>query len=138
MDFTGFEYRIYSDRNNRSIIDKFNEFANSIGYIFKEDTSVDITNYLDFFYYLDEAMYQYHLENGYNVDLNNKGCFYIYSGKEKLQESFVVADSYDEESKYFTQTVHMLFDNSYYYVITLPGILKKMSSLKIFSRKYVS
>lgn len=68
MEFTGYYYSLYFEKSIDKIISKLK----------KLNYMCNITNSADentFFFYKNEEMYSCHLENGYNTDINNEGCF---------------------------------------------------------------
>jgi hypothetical protein len=133
MDFTGIEYLIYSNKSNRVVLEKFNKKVEAEGYQFLMDQGTDEEKeYYDFFYYKDHEMYEKHQKIGYNIELNGEGCFWLYSGMEMLDKSFIVPETINVNENFFQYV--WFVGKEYYYMLTLPeDIYKNEFSRKIFT-----
>lgn len=123
MEFTGYDYLLYSPMNNRIVIELFNKALLDEGYQFDnaetKDVGTHIEEYSAFFYYKSRKMYDTHLKIGYNTQINGEGCINFYTGAETLNSSFIVADTMDVKQDFFQYAWFM--GRYYFYALTLPG-----------------
>lgn len=121
--FTGFEYLLYSKKNNLSVMKKFREKILNIGFRLssqKEDIS---KHYIEDFFSKDDKMLELHQKIGYNTKINSEGCISIYSGIELLENPYIVPETMNIKKQYFQ---YVWFPGEYYYfMITLPGDIEK-------------
>ena len=123
MEFTGYDYLLYSPMNNRIVIELFNQALLDEGYQFDSSESKAVDTHIDgcreFFYYKSRKMYDIHLKIGYNTQINGEGCIYFYTGAEALNSPFIVADTMDVKQDFFQYAWFM--GRYYFYSLTLPG-----------------
>lgn len=122
MEFTGFDYILYSHKDYQEVIKQFNDALLTEGYRCDaaDDKSMDDSEKsTEFFYYKNQKMYDLHLRMGYNTRLNGEGCVYLYTGVEPLDSSFVVADTMDVKNEFYQ---YVWFMGEYrFYALRLPG-----------------
>jgi hypothetical protein len=123
MEFTGYDYLLYSPMNNRIVIELFNKALLDEGYQFDnaetKDVGTHIEEYSAFFYYKSRKMYDTHLKIDYNTKINGEGCINFYTGAEALNSPFIVADTMDVKQDFFQYAWFM--GRYYFYALTLPG-----------------
>lgn len=123
MEYSGYDYLLYSSKDNKSVIEQFNNALLAEGYKFDEPKDETMNTpekeYSEFFYYKSQKMYDTHLKIGYNTQLNGEGCIYFYTGVESLNSSFVVADTMDVKHGSFQYAWFM--GQYYFFALTLPG-----------------
>lgn len=123
MEYSGYDYLLYSSKDNKSVIELFNKVLLAEGYQFdtpkNQPMDAPEKEYSEFFYYKSRKMYDTHLKIGYNTRLNGEGCIYFYTGVESLNSSFVVADTIDMKCGSFQYAWFM--GQYYFFALTLPG-----------------
>lgn len=126
--FTGFEYLLYSKKNNLVVMDEFKEKVLSMGFRSTVRTEDVSKHYIEDFFSKNDEMLKLHSKIGYNTHIQSEGCFYIYSGTEYLNNSFIVTDTMDVKKHFFQ---YVWFPGEYYYfMLTLPGDIEKNSFSK--------
>lgn len=131
MEFTGELYFYYSDKPNDAVINLLKLYADKIGYEYNYEIN-DLGEH-SIMFFKNKKMWEYHLEHGYNVDLNGEGCFCINAkivsleGKASLYE-LNGRSNFDPTDTCFT------FDKVSYYVLTVPCAIEEDSfSKKIYT-----
>ena len=78
-------------------------------------------NFETLFSYKNDEMYEYHLENGYNIDMQGEGCFMIQAKKTQLRGKATLFEFEDDSNMGFDPyDINLRFNNLYYYVLVLP------------------
>ena len=134
MEFTGELYFYYSDKSNETVINLLKLYADKIGYDYNYEIN-DLDEH-SIMFFKNKKMWEYHLEHGYNVDLNGEGCFYInakmvsLNGKASLYE-LNGRSNFDPTDTFF------VFSKVPYYVLTVPyDIEEDPFSKKIYTDFY--
>lgn len=128
MEWTGYLYSFYSDKPIPEVFDRFAEAVNLLGY--KCEQSVQFGEQV-LFCFKDEQMLDYHLENGYNTDINGEGCFSIES---KIAELNAVASmsEFEGKSDFYPMDIYLHLKSVYYYRLVLPEDIDSPFSKKVF------
>lgn len=124
MMWTGELYYFYSDSEVSDVFKRFKLFAESIGYQF-EEVSFDDSESL--FFFKDKAMSDYHLEKGYNTDMNGLGCFSVEAQRVKSDFGVTLDPLENCESTH----VKLVFNDLPYYVLVLPGTIEESEFSKM-------
>ena len=128
--FTGIEYLLYSKNESSAVMAEFKKKMNELGFITKngKDSPEDCS---EAFFYKNEEMLRLHAEIGYNTKIESEGCVYIYTGTEKLENSFIVSETMNIRKRFFQ---YVWFPGEYYYyMLTVPDDIESDSfSKKIF------
>jgi hypothetical protein len=116
-EWTGVLYAFYTNKDTQTVIDNaIGFFGVNFGYQVQRG-SHDGEKW--FLFFESEKMLEYHLENGYNVDLGGKGCFCI---EQKLVKLDGVASLFEFEGNtdFIPFDVNMYFDDICYLCLVLP------------------
>lgn len=121
---SGWTGELYGFYTNKPIVDVFNILKKEIykiGYQF-EYHSYNAEESL--FFYKDNDMLAHHEEVGYNLDIDNQGCFCI---EAKIANLHGIATLFEFESKsnFEPYDINLLLDNIFYYVLVLPDFIDK-------------
>jgi len=116
MAFTGELYFYYCNKSNQNVIELLKLYADKIGYQFNYEIDEDEHSII---FFKDKEMWEYHLNHGYNVDLNGEGCFYVDAKMVSLKGK---ASLYELNgfSNFDPTDTYLIFSKVPYYVLTVP------------------
>lgn len=102
MEFTGFYYSFYFDKNTDIVIE---ELKNT-NFCYEER---EFNGEKSYFFYKNDEMYENHLENGYSLDKNGEGCFCLETKRVPINgEAFWQAYP-DIPAHFFIKEVNYIF-----------------------------
>ncbi|HEY8957346.1 hypothetical protein [Chitinophaga sp.] len=127
MNWTGELYGFYSEKPIQEVFEAVKNKALEMPYKF-DYNKTDIEETLLF--YKDEAMLEYHLENGYNTELNGEGCFSLEAKTVKL-DGIATLFEFEGASDFEPYDINLVFSRIYYYVLTVPDFIEESE----FSKK---
>jgi len=132
-EWTGF---LYFFETNKPIDDVFavlkNEAA-SIGYKFDYNDYFKLDGNEALLFYRDELMMDYHLEHGYNTNLNGEGCFCVEAYKVDALRGMATLYATEPPLNFDPYNAHLIFDNIFSYRLVVPGIIEDCTfSQKIY------
>lgn len=81
-EWTGYQYGFYTNKPIDFVLSEWRKKVSAINY--KYDYSIDEGDKF-LFCYKNNEMYEYHLENGYNIDMQGEGCFMIEEKKSAIE-----------------------------------------------------
>lgn len=81
-EWTGYQYGFYTNKPIDFVLSEWRKKVLAINY--KYDYSIDEGDKF-LFCYKNNEMYEYHLENGYNIDMQGEGCFMIEEKKSVIE-----------------------------------------------------
>lgn len=115
--WTGELYFFYSNSNIKYVFRHIIEYAATIGYkyekmLFEDENTI--------FFYKDKNMYDYHLEHGYNTDLNGMGCFSIEAKRVMMNGKATLFEMNNYSNLKPTEIV-LVLNKMPYYVLVLPA-----------------
>lgn len=129
--FTGELYGFYSNKSLKTVFENFKLLAKGLGY---EHNNVFYEGEESFLFYKSETMLNHHLENGYNIDIDDEGCFSIEGKKTKLHGIATLIE-FENESNFDPYNVNLTLNDVFYYVLTLPRFIEDSQfSLNIHNR----
>ena len=117
-EWTGVMYGFYTNKSIDDVFSSLIKKIESINYKYKRDSFRD-EEFL--FFYKNDEMEDYHLENGYNLDLNGEGCFGIEAKKTTLN-GIATLFEFDNDSDFEPYDINLSFDSVFYYVLVLPEL----------------
>jgi hypothetical protein len=118
--WTGELYGFYTEKPINRVFNIIKEYANSIGYEY-EYSSQEREEYL--FFYKDEKMYEYHLEHGYNIDINGIGCFSIEAKNTKM-DGIATLIKFEGYPNLEPIDINLVFNDVFYYVLVVPCLIE--------------
>lgn len=121
MELTGQLYGFYSNKNIEEVFDSLEKFSLIINYKYDYNT---IFGEKSMIFFKDEKMWQHHLENGYNTDIEEKGCFSIESKLTRLNGISTLFE-FDGNSDFEPIDINLAFTKVYYYVLTVPYFIEE-------------
>lgn len=78
-----------------------------------------VINFL--FCYKNNEMYKYHLENGYNIDMQGEGCFMIEEKRAQLRGRATLFEFESNSNIGFEpRDIDLRFNSLFYYSLVLP------------------
>jgi hypothetical protein len=114
--WSGKLYGFYSEKTIDNIFNYIKEYATSIGYEFEYNRYEDEEN---LFFYKNEKMYDYHLENGYNTDMDGEGCFSIEAKNTKI-DGVATLNKFADHSNFDPFDISLVFSSVFYYMLVVP------------------
>ena len=81
-EWTGYQYGFYTNKPIDFVLSEWRKKVLAINY--KYDYSIDEGDKF-LFCNKNNEMYEYHLENGYNIDMQGEGCFMIEEKKSAIE-----------------------------------------------------
>ncbi|HIF7076044.1 TPA: hypothetical protein ACX4A7_004643, partial [Salmonella enterica] len=109
-EWSGVMYGFYTNKSIDNIFSSWGKKIASINYKYKRDSFRD-EEFL--FFYKNDEMQNYHLENGYNLDLDGEGCFCIEAKSTKLN-GIATLFEIDNDSSFEPYDINLHFDNVFY------------------------
>ena len=75
-----------------------------------------------FFCYKNKEMFEHHLEEGYNIDMDGEGCFMIQAKKVQFRGRANLFDVVEDDSniKCAPHDIDLRFNSLFYYCLVLP------------------
>ncbi|MGE9657825.1 hypothetical protein ACQP6C_04945 [Snodgrassella alvi] len=119
-EWTGYWYGFYSNKPIDIVFSKWRKKMLAINYkYYYNGINKRNDNFETFFSYKTDEMYEYHLENGYNIDMQGEGCFMIQAKKAQLRGKATLFE-FDDKSMCDPYDINLRFNSLYYYVLVLP------------------
>ncbi len=118
--WTGELYGFYTEKPIEKVFNLVKEYAKSIGYEFEYNHYED-GEYL--FFYKDKRMYNYHLEHGYNADLDEKGCFSIEAKSTRIDGTATLF-KFEGCPNLDPVDINLVFNNVFYYTLIVPYLIE--------------
>ncbi len=119
-EWTGVMYGFYTNKLIDDVFSSLIKKIASINYKYKQDSFRD-EEFL--FFYKNDEMQDYHLENGYNLDINGEGCFGV-EAKNTTLNGIATLFEFDNDSDFEPYDINLHFDNVFYYVLVLPEAIE--------------
>ncbi|EOW7639072.1 hypothetical protein ACO0LQ_004241 [Salmonella enterica] len=119
-EWSGVMYGFYTNKSIDDVFSSWDKKIASINYKYKKDIFRD-EEFL--FFYKNDEMKNYHLEQGYNLDLDGEGCFCIEAKNTKLN-GIATLFEFDNDSDFEPYDINLHFDNVFYYVLILPDLIE--------------
>lgn len=127
MNWTGQLYGFYTEKPIQKIFEALKEKASDISYNFNYHINNSEETLL---FFKNEAMLNYHLENGYNTEIHGEGCFSVEAKTVKL-DGVASLHEFEGLSDFEPYDINLVFNKTYYYVLTVPDFIEASD----FSRK---
>ena len=131
MEWTGYWYGFYTNkpidfvfsewRKKMSIINyQYDYRLENYNYKKNYDNKENIWNTL--FCYKNKEMFEHHLEEGYNIDMDGEGCFMIQAKKAQFRGRANLFDVVEDDSniKCAPHDIDLRFNSLFYYCLVLP------------------
>ena len=122
MEWTGYWYGFYT---NKPIDFVFSEWRKKMSIInYQYDYSLDSKENIweTLFCYKNKEMFEHHLEEGYNIDMDGEGCFMIQAKKAQFRGRANLFDVVEDDSniKCAPHDIDLRFNSLFYYCFVLP------------------
>ena len=122
MEWTGYWYGFYT---NKPIDFVFSEWRKKMSIInYQYDYSLDSKENIweTLFCYKNKEMFEHHLEEGYNIDMDGEGCFMIQAKKAQFRGRANLFDVVEDDSniKCAPHDIDLRFNSLFYYCLVLP------------------
>ena len=122
MEWTGYWYGFYT---NKPIDFVFSEWRKKMSIInYQYDYSLDNKENIwdTLFCYKNKEMFEHHLEEGYNIDMDGEGCFMIQAKKAQFRGRANLFDVVEDDSniKCAPHDIDLRFNSLFYYCLVLP------------------
>ena len=122
MEWTGYWYGFYT---NKPIDFVFSEWRKKMSIInYQYDYSLDNKENIweTLFCYKNKEMFEHHLEEGYNIDMDGEGCFMIQAKKVQFRGRANLFDVVEDDSniKCAPHDIDLRFNSLFYYCFVLP------------------
>jgi hypothetical protein len=121
MESTGQLYGFYSNKTIEAVFTALEKFSSEIKYNYDYNKLFGEKSMI---FFKDEKMWQYHLENGYNTDINGEGCFTIETKITKLNGISTLFE-FDGKSDFEPIDINLVFTEVFYYVLTVPHLVEE-------------
>lgn len=82
-------------------------------------------------------MKDYHLEYGYNLNLNGEGCFGIEAKRTKLN-GIATLFEFENDSNFEPYDISLHLDDVFYYILVLPDLIENSSFCKRVHEMFVN
>ncbi|OCG18944.1 hypothetical protein A9G24_11955 [Gilliamella sp. App6-5] len=119
-EWTGVMYGFYT---NKSIDDVFSAWFKKLASMNYQCERSRFRNDEFLFCYKNDEMQNYHLEYGYNLDINGEGCFCIEAKSTKLHGTATLF-KFDNDSDFEPYDINLHFQHVFYYVLVLPDLIE--------------
>lgn len=118
-DWTGIMYGFYTEKSIPDIFEAFKNEVNKMNYLYvlQENGEEKVL-----FCYKNNEMLDYHLENGFNTDLNSQGCFSVEAKNVNLH-GIASLFEYEGRSDFEPYDINLALNNIYYYVLIVPDFI---------------
>ena len=117
-EWTGCWYGFYSNKPIDIVFFEWRKKMSAINYNYEYSTYKEKGDEFLFCYKSDQ-MYEYHLEHGYNIEMQGEGCFMIQAKKAHLKGKATLFE-FDDKSMCDPYDINLRFNSLYYYVLVLP------------------
>ena len=142
MEWTGYWYGFYTNKPIDFVFSEWRKKMSIINYQYdyrlenyndkkNYDNKENIWNTL--FCYKNKEMFEHHLEEGYNIDMDGQGCFMIQAKKAQFRGRANLFDVVEDDSniKCAPHDIDLRFNSLFYYCLVLP----EESECSSFSQK---
>jgi hypothetical protein len=119
-EWTGVLYGFYSNKPIVGVFEALKDAALKIGYQHEYNEYEDEKSLL---FYKNKEMLEYHLENGYNTDLQGNGCFCVEAKNVKLH-GVASLHKFEESSDFEPYDINLIFNQVQYYLLIVPGVIE--------------
>ncbi|MBG3039690.1 hypothetical protein GHV27_17885 [Proteus mirabilis] len=119
-EWTGELYGFYTNKPTKSVFSCFKNEILKINYLYEYNSYNDEES---LFFYKDKNMLLHHEDIGYNLDIDNKGCFCI---EAKIVNLHGIAKlfEFESESNFEPYDINLQLDDIFYYVLVLPDFIE--------------
>ncbi|BDR55710.1 hypothetical protein [Xylocopilactobacillus apis] len=117
---TGILYGFYTTKPIELVFELLKAEAQNINYHFEYNHFQDEKSLL---FYKSQEMLDYHLNNGYNLDLEGEGCFCVEAKRVNLH-GIASLFEFEGKSDFEPYDINLSFDNIFYYVLVVPDIIE--------------
>ena len=131
MEWTGYWYGFYTNKPIDFVFSEWRKKMSIINYQYdyrlenyndekNYDNKENIWNTL--FCYKNKEMFEHHLEEGYNIDMDGEGCFMIQAKKAQFRGRANLFDVVEDDSniKCAPHDIDLRFNSLFYYCLVLP------------------
>ncbi|OTQ27104.1 hypothetical protein [Gilliamella apicola] len=131
MEWTGYWYGFYTNKPIDFVFSEWRKKMSIINYQYdyrlenyndekNYDNKENIWNTL--FCYKNKEMFEHHLEEGYNIDMDGEGCFMIQAKKAQFRGRANLFDVVEDDSniKCAPHNIDLRFNSLFYYCLVLP------------------
>lgn len=119
-ELTGIMYGFYTNKSIDDVFFSWIKKLSSINYKYEQSAFRD-EKFL--FCYKNDEMRDYHLNYGYNLNLNGEGCFLIEAKSTKLN-GIATLFEFDSASDFEPYDINLHFNKVFYYVLVLPDLIE--------------
>ncbi len=119
-EWTGILYGFYSNKPINEVFSLLKKEMGKINYQSNYYSAMDETS---LFFFKDKNMFEHHLNNGYNIDMDGMGCFSVEAKNADLH-GLATLFEYEDKSDFEPYDINLNFNNIFYYVLVLPEIVE--------------
>ena len=131
MEWTGYWYGFYTNKPIDFVFSEWRKKMSIINYQYDYDV-VNYNHGKDYdnkeniwdtlFCYKNKEMFEHHLEEGYNIDMDGEGCFMIQAKKAQFRGRANLFDVVEDDSniKCAPHDIDLRFNSLFYYCLVLP------------------
>lgn len=131
MEWTGYWYGFYTNKPIDFVFSEWRKKMSIINYQYDYDL-VNYNHGKDYdnkeniwdtlFCYKNKEMFEHHLEEGYNIDMEGEGCFMIQAKKAQFRGRANLFDVVEDDSniKCAPHDIDLRFNSLFYYCLVLP------------------
>ena len=131
MEWTGYWYGFYTNKPIDFVFSEWRKKMSIINYQYDYDL-VNYNHGKDYdnkeniwdtlFCYKNKEMFEHHLEEGYNIDMDGEGCFMIQAKKAQFRGRANLFDVVEDDSniKCAPHDIDLRFNSLFYYCLVLP------------------
>ena len=131
MEWTGYWYGFYTNKPIDFVFSEWRKKMSIINYQYDYDL-VNYNHGNDYdnkeniwdtlFCYKNKEMFEHHLEEGYNIDMDGEGCFMIQAKKAQFRGRANLFDVVEDDSniKCAPHDIDLRFNSLFYYCLVLP------------------
>ena len=131
MEWTGYWYGFYTNKPIDFVFSEWRKKMSIINYQYdyRLENYNDEKNYDNkeniwetLFCYKNKEMFEHHLEEGYNIDMDGEGCFMIQAKKAQFRGRANLFDVVEDDSniKCAPHDIDLRFNSLFYYCLVLP------------------
>ena len=130
MEWTGYWYGFYTNKPIDFVFSEWRKKMSIINYQYDYDL-VNYNHGKDYdnkeniwdtlFCYKNKEMFEHHLEEGYNIDMDGEGCFMIQAKKAQFRGRANLFDVVEDDSniKCAPHDIDLRFNSLFYYCLVL-------------------
>lgn len=133
-EWTGVMYGFYSNKSIQNVFTSWEKKMLSINYNYEKSRFQD-EEFL--FSYKNNEMRRYHLENGYNLDIQGEGCFLI-EAKSTVLRGIASLFEFNNESDFEPYDINLHFNEAFYYVLVLPDLIENSKFCENIHNLFIS